>query len=316
MAEPTPSLPIAISSIDGKYLLFDIDAISWLRRNHNICGVFAGTLPQNPQQNLFMGLPLQIMIEEAQLLLDLGIAYILDDAKAHDVAMAMLNKDNRRQYLSELNNQVSEISAAKARSKEIDKKKALKKVKEKTNRAREQHADQILEAESTPTAVDPDDSLFSPTPTASVSTHEISSKSPLVSITPASSVSLLDSSAGSEKVVTYLPNLPFSSYNLYRHLHQSRTFFHTPGLRFGSQFSVYPGDPLRFHAHFLAVGVDWEQELDLMDIVGGGRLGTGVKKGFLLGGREPADESSTTLDSDLNGAHGKMRCFSIEWAVM
>jgi len=46
----------------------------------------------------------------------------------------------------------------------------------------------------------------------------------------------------------------------------------TPGLRFGCHYTVYPGDPLRFHSHFLATGADWDEEFDLLDIVGGGRL--------------------------------------------
>lgn len=49
---------------------------------------------------------------------------------------------------------------------------------------------------------------------------------------------------------------------------------------------MYPGDPLRFHSHFLVVGLDWEEEFDLLDLIGGGRLGTGVKKGWLIGGVE------------------------------
>lgn len=315
MTESTPSLPIPVSKIGGKYLIFDIDAISWLRRCHNICGVFVGTLPQNPQQNLFMGLPMQIMIEEAQLLLDLGLAYIVDDAKAHDVAMAETNKVYRRQYVSELNDHVAELSAAKSRAKEIDKKKALKRVKEKANKAAQiQNTEGTSEARSTPEALEADDSIFSPVAPVSAPTTSFTT-TPSLAITPATSTSLLGLRSSNSEAITHLPHLSSSSYALYKHLHQSRTFFHTPGLRFGSQFSVYPGDPLRFHSHFLAVGLDWEEEIDLMDIVGGGRLGTGVKKGFLLGGREPTPRSGLTLDND-SGENGNMRCFSIEWAVM
>src|SRR5699024_6249032 len=38
--------------------------------------------------------------------------------------------------------------------------------------------------------------------------------------------------------------------NLHRHLY-NRRYFMTPGLRFGAHLSVYPGDPFRYHAHFL-----------------------------------------------------------------
>ncbi|KAI5289825.1 tRNA-splicing endonuclease subunit [Ascosphaera acerosa] len=63
-------LPVPISRIAGQYLLFSADAAAYLRREHHICGVLSGTLPQVPQQNVFLGLPLQLMPEEARLLVD------------------------------------------------------------------------------------------------------------------------------------------------------------------------------------------------------------------------------------------------------
>ena len=45
--------------------------------------------------------------------------------------------------------------------------------------------------------------------------------------------------------------------------------------------------------HFASTLTSWlsaqsgNEEIDLMEVVGGGRLGTGVKKGFLLGGEAP-----------------------------
>jgi tRNA-splicing endonuclease subunit Sen34 len=80
----------------------------------------------------------------------------------------------------------------------------------------------------------------------------------------------------------------------------------TPGLRFGAQLSVYPGDPLRFHAHYLANQYDWEDEIPLLDVVSGGRLSTTVKKGFLIGGADTRPGSQ--LDTG--------RIFCIEWAGM
>ena len=94
------------------------------------------------------------------------------------------------------------------------------------------------------------------------------------------------------------------SYPLFKYLH-SKGFFLSPGLRFGCQYMAYPGDSLRFHSHFLTVGMDWDEEFDLRDTVGGGRLGTGVKKSYLIGGKEDsADERSDG------------RAFCIEWAYM
>jgi tRNA-splicing endonuclease subunit Sen34 len=46
---------------------------------------------------------------------------------------------------------------------------------------------------------------------------------------------------------------------------------------------VYPGDPLRFHAHFLGSPRFRDEEIPLLDLIGTGRLATAVKKGFLFG---------------------------------
>jgi tRNA-splicing endonuclease subunit Sen34 len=67
---------------------------------------------------------------------------------------------------------------------------------------------------------------------------------------------------------------------------------------------VYPGDPLRFHAHFLANAYEFDEEIPLLDLIGGGRLGTAVKKGFLIGGEAEAESGR------------KMRTFCIEWGGM
>ena len=54
--------------------------------------------------------------------------------------------------------------------------------------------------------------------------------------------------------------------------------------------------------------MDWEEEFDLLDIVGGGRLGTGVKKGYLIGGQE-VNETKEEEDQGV-------RTFCIEWGGM
>ena len=328
MAAARPKLPIPLSLIGDKYLLFDIDAISWLRENHNICGVFVGTLPQNPSQNVFMGLPMQLMIEEAQLLVELGLAYVLDDARAHDFALSEVDADARSSYLANIEEKVAEVTNAKAKEKEATKKQALKRVKAKATKKHLALVEaEVPDPEDVKVMEDEDESLFStkrhggaePRISSITDSTETSANPAQVSsttqirVTPTASASFLGQLPKATLSNT-LPNLPRASYALYRHLHQTRTFFHTPGLRFGSQFSVYPGDPLRFHSHFLAVGLDWEEDIDLMDIVGGGRLGTGVKKGFLLSATEPTNEhKDARLDLD---DEGRMRCFSIEWAGM
>lgn len=97
---------------------------------------------------------------------------------------------------------------------------------------------------------------------------------------------------------------------LQRHL-LANGYFITPGMRFGGKYSVYPGDSLRYHAHFLATDYEWDQEIPMLDIVGSGRLGTSVKKAFLMGGA-PKAEASPDKTEDGDG----VRAFCMEWAAM
>ncbi|RMZ76862.1 hypothetical protein DV738_g4693, partial [Chaetothyriales sp. CBS 135597] len=262
-----PDLPVAIWYVGGRYLVFDIKTAAWLRSEHNMCGYNVGTLPQAPSQNVFLGLPIMIMPEEAQLLVEKGVARVVDDARAHDQAIYARRCTAREQaYLDETRQHASALVQQRMQEQAEAKERALGKQKAKKAKAKP----------------NPD-----PTPKTG------------------------DEDEDDHDQVNALPELP-ASYPLFRHLH-SRGFFMTPGLRFGCQYSTYPGDPLRYHSHFLAVGVGWDEELDLMDIVGGGRLGTGVKKGFLIGGSEPQSQPPQRGEKD---GKARVRTFTVEWAVM
>lgn len=66
--------------------------------DHHICGVLTGTLPQVSQQNLFLGLPLQLLPEEAAVLLAHNLAVVVDDVHTHrepSVEQAAVYADRR-----------------------------------------------------------------------------------------------------------------------------------------------------------------------------------------------------------------------------
>jgi tRNA-splicing endonuclease subunit Sen34 len=54
------------------------------------------------------------------------------------------------------------------------------------------------------------------------------------------------------------------------------------GPRFGGEYLIYPGDYLRYHAHFTSQVVCWDQSIRPIEIVAWGRLGTGTKKAGLI----------------------------------
>jgi tRNA splicing endonuclease len=100
--------------------------------------------------------------------------------------------------------------------------------------------------------------------------------------------------------MTYSKNIPKPEgviFRVYEYLNNAG-YWMTPGLRFGCEFTAYPGDPLRYHSHFL-VHVEKEgEEVEMLTMVGGGRVATQTRKAWMLAGQ---------VDGDI-------RVFSIEWA--
>lgn len=313
-----PELPIPISLVSGHYLLFSVNAVTFLRKEYHICGVLSGSLPQAPQQNVFLGLPLQLMPEEARLLVGKGVAYIVDEAKAHDEGIKNLMEQDRKRYMAALEREGLEASRRQAARKEAQREVVLKKIERKkaAKSASTENPDSgkgEAPAENTENAQNADEaeseSLFNDKPRPSSSLSSSRASIPAITpfgVTPTTSYPPLTVTPPTSPQP--LPPVP-SSYLLFAHLH-SQGYYLSPGLRFGCQYLAYPGDPLRFHSHFLGVAADWDEEIDLMALVSGGRLGTGVKKGFLIGGAEKAVYGTGDEEPD------NVRTFSIEWAGM
>lgn len=301
--------PIPISLIAGRYLLFDVDVATYLRRTYHILGVLIGGIPQVPQQNVFMGLPVELLPEEARLLVEKNVAYIIDDASWHKDNFSLQGEDRKR-YIESLQ---SQGRAARRLAEEISRKKTEHALgRQAAARARKQAepANDLESSLNTSLSLDSpsqEQSLFSedrPSSRASSIESSIPKSTDSYPVTP--SVTYTSTSPPKDTPSQQLPVVP-SSYPLFAHLH-SRKYFMMPGLRFGCDYNVYPGDPLRFHSHFLAVGYEWDQEIPLLDLIGGGRLGTGVKKGFLIGGKDVTH----TKEEDGDG----VRTFCIEWGGM
>ncbi|KAF2855620.1 tRNA-splicing endonuclease-like protein subunit sen34 [Plenodomus tracheiphilus IPT5] len=354
---PAPSPvtePFPISCIAGRYLLFDVDIISHCRRAHNICGILIGTIPNLSQQNVFLGIPLELMPEEARVLVERGAAYVVDDVEVHQQGFKEMSRADRLKYLQEMDRAGEDVARQHLDKAEQRKDKALK---EKGLRK------EVLEKESSPaentvteetvnvdTLSDTSSDLGFIMKGSSFSDSTLGSKQSQVQ-PEASETTLFESAPASpapftpsnlQKPVsvqkhyvtptTSYPPLPIptpdtsrplpavpNSYPLFRYLH-SKGYFHMPGIRFGCHYNVYPGDPLRYHSHFAATGLAWDEEFDLLDVVGGGRLGTGTKKAYMIGGEDPEGkaEGVDLFRTDVEDVKIKqpVRAFSVEWAAI
>lgn len=278
-----------ISKVADRYLVFDAEDVAMIRRHHNICSVLVGTTPQNPTQNVFLSLPLELLPEEASLLVEKKVGKLVDEMAHHTFSLRSMDKSTRAAYLGLL-----KARRHKAR-KVLVEDQSRKVATEKTWRFKNGRAAPI---DSKGASEWQESSRGTQSPGALSKAGTLDAKS--LTVTPTTSSGLHGSS------VKFLPDVAEPSVvPLHRYL-QARGYFMTPGLRFGADYSVYPGDPLRFHAHFLATHYDWDDKIYMLDLVGSGRLGTSVKKGFLFGGEIPA----------LGKPGMEMRAFSVEWAGM
>jgi tRNA-splicing endonuclease subunit Sen34 len=391
-AQNTVQEPFPISRVADRYLLFSIDVISHCRRNHNICGMLVGTIPNLSQQNVFLGIPVELMPEEARVLVERGAAYIVDDAEEHKKTFQDMSREDRLKWLEEMDRRGHEVTRGTEELKEMRKDKALKEkgLRREVLEGREQSvaSEATMQADSS-TSSDSglgfimkgssftDNSSLTSTPKISRSTSASSgsglgfimkgsnfadtitvvpipkesesvSESSLFQPAPAAPAPAVVSSSAPKgpavqkhfvtPTTSYppLPNPPQDStaqlpavpksFPLFRHLH-FLGYYHMPGLRFGCHYNAYPGDPLRYHSHFAATGMGWDEEFTLLDVVGGGRLATGTKKAYMIGGedadvvkrKEAAGQGKGLLSDVVENEKDEgreVRAFSIEWAAI
>lgn len=238
-------LPLVYCDSEPEVLIFNIDDIKKLRNDYNILGLLTGTLQQYPQQNIFLSVPLKLVIWEVLWLVKNKKAILVDQKKYRNarVTSSIDNKNYSGNLISTSNSEESsDIELTK------------------------QYQVPIPEY-----------------------------------ITKYLSLSSLTIDT-------------FIKYNKYYNYLQNQGYFINPGLKFGGDLVIYPGDPLRYHSYSI---VKFEFA-DVHEIVVGGRLATSVKKNLvLIGDREPSDKKHNTVNDEVIEElfqESQPLTFSIEWA--
>jgi len=276
----------------------------------------------------------------------LGAAFILDDVTAHKDALKAMQEADKRTYFAQIKEEEDALAWTALAASNTRKVNAMDKIKKgKQKSSKKDQGEHIVEGEGKDGAVlvdeaDAEESLFgddsgkqsirkgtSKHPEfeensedtrpllANAGTPKLPANAARFHITLATSNTLpsyastiSSSTTPSTATHTHTPQPEPARYNIYKHLH-AQGYYLSPGLRFGCQFLAYPGDPLRFHSHFLVNGFDWDERVSMMSLVGGGRLGTGVKKSWMFGGQGRDDEQRQQFESK-----DGMRSFCVEWA--
>ncbi|VVT47225.1 uncharacterized protein SAPINGB_P001605 [Magnusiomyces paraingens] len=430
-------IPIAV--VNGRGLVFDVRDVARLRAQYHICGTLTGVLPQFPQQNVFMGLPLELMPEEVKYLVEeVDGAYLVDDGRVHDLALWTFDErdeqvlqekenvlrreqvwahtvqsiKNRREALRKrgitqnadeslvmyrdmaltaeevkivekmeaageaagasgvqfhaiataTNERPEQLPAYKmyrsmyGTRERYDRERAVRQAARKASREAAREAASI--------ARDQDEKEEEgETEVKEVSETGVKGSSEGVNLKEENNNEDKDDGKDDSEddsedeslcgdVVKATMDSPHvmepdpAAYAIYKYFQQqvpygnsetpspgeSVGYYLSPGLRFGGQFVAYPGDPLRYHSHHIVTGVGYDEKFKIMDIIGGGRLGTAVKKTWFIGGLdecEPVvsdddlketelsteDQTTTTMANKSRAPPPTFHGFSVEWAA-
>ncbi|WWC60121.1 uncharacterized protein I303_102685 [Kwoniella dejecticola CBS 10117] len=349
------SIPLYL--VNGVATVWDAQVAATLHCIHNVSGLRAGTLPGVSQQNGFLGLPMTLMREETAYLVQQGIAHLIylptfpsiptpDEISRHTAKrierVKRLEKEARQAEESkkEISAQLFEKGGEKARLKREAraKAKAEKEAKirleqgeepflvnnqtvvDENHKDRPQEQEQEQESSSSPLPPTSD-------PRSSQNSDADTGPSPGYFLPIPSHPPILSSpSSSNQQIITSIPHAAFNFPSTRRDKAlvgvftalQKRGYRMGLGPRFGGEYLVYPGDYLRYHAHFTSQVLVDDEPIKPAELVAWGRLGTGTKKAGLLCCWDERnylkDEDNDQVGDEVKEDGDGVEFYSLEWA--
>ncbi|KAK4053769.1 tRNA-splicing endonuclease subunit [Microbotryomycetes sp. JL201] len=317
--------PVRLLVANQRAYVWDVQGVSVKRSASPMLSPSLCTLPQLGQQNVFLGLPLLLLPEEVVTLVRNNLAVLIDDVAAHRRATPeqartyALQRDKAIETQIRLAQQAEQEKQAKmadviARNREEKRRKqalereAQVKAAQNESRAATQQDEENLDL-FVSGKLDGKDTTGPP---PALSGKALAEHPHTIVIQPSSidlpwydpeSAKYTTLEAARQAGIWHYPETPLQQTrcDVFQDLWR-KGYFMGGGLRFGGDFLVYPGDPLRYHSHFtLTVLTAPRSTVMPLDLVAYGRLATAVKKAHLL----------ASWDDEAQQA----QYFSLEWAA-
>ncbi|KAH1180964.1 hypothetical protein KIL84_001898 [Mauremys mutica] len=266
------SAMIRIHVLEGAALVWSAEDAREIRERFRLVGTLVGALARKPRQNARLGLPLQLLPEEARLLAELGAAVLVRGTETQPPAEG--EEPTQASEVEAYQQELEESYQEQQRLAGAERGALLARLAERIAQGRARRREQRGE---TPDTVEDSGLLDSP--------FVLPRGSMMVQLPTArrrpGRVERVDWTSPS-------PDWPHAGrpahearYRVFREL-WGRGYYLSGGSKFGGDFLVYPGDPLRFHAHYIALCCPPGAPLPLHALVAATRLGTSVKKTLLL----------------------------------
>lgn len=310
---------------DGSFCIFKLHDAQRARRDHHVLGTLIGSLPQAPQQNTFMGLPLRLSTEEAAFLVASGAATVRDNSSSLNASFDQVSKSDvdrfweKRATDAACQRRQNEIENFERRRRFLEQNGLIDKVQSSVEMPDKMqfNIDKPVVGQSDSCArtsvILPDGTDLLAGRNAENPQHN--------EMSTAASFAVSNSYTGP----LYVNRTRLAVFSeLVR-----RGYYLNSGLKFGCDFLAYPGDPLRFHSHLQVKIVGWKEPIKLQELISGGRLGTTVKKCWLIASAvDPNDpvnfqEDIHTRNLNVNGKPVTEPCSNnlrarfacVEWAA-
>lgn len=265
---------ITLSVINGEAFVWNADDWLDLREKHRIVGKLIGCIAGCPRQELFSGLPLLLLPEEATLLVEKNIAKFISYSD------------------------ITEVVSNSAREKFIEYKERIEQEQltyydDERKKRIVSMIDRIIEGKrrkiiSTKGKKDQDSSANS----GDVEINreailkaelERASNVPVTNLVQTFTADVWHSAAVNDDVDWTFPKSKTEKlrYSVFKDLWE-RGYFITAGHTFGGDFLVYPGDPAKFHAQLIIVCLEMSTELTAADVVSYCRVGSSSRKTLVM----------------------------------
>ncbi|XP_037330232.2 tRNA-splicing endonuclease subunit Sen34 [Pungitius pungitius] len=279
MEERPSSRAVGVSLCDSAPLLWRVEDLQAVR-SQGLVGALLGSLPRIPRQNLRLGRPLLLLPEEEELLTERQAAAALPVYQDREGAELRLQV---KQHLEDQQRSYEEQSVLALE----DRKSALQRA---MTSSRTESGDEALRSR-----LEALDQSFT-FPRSALAVQVSTAKAGLFYRPEARAILQAHRPIRGQDE----PSCHTARYQVFRDL-RGRGFYLTSAGKFGGHFLVYPGDPLRFHAHFIAVCLSLEEPICLLDLLAVARLGSNVKKTVLLCSPGPG---------------GRVQYTSLQWSGM
>lgn len=246
-----------------------------LWENHRIHGTLVGSVPKSSFQNTLQGLPIQLLPEEATLLVEKGLAILV----SHEINLKLPTEDDINKFHTEREASYQEqvIIAKEMRREQLIMNKDQIIQGKKKKRQKLMSSSDICKGYLDDKFEDNYDD---------VSEEEFNIEEIEIKPLPRkySIIKIPTESIQADKSTQWLyPSTPkeLLSYRVFKDLWE-KGYHLTKGSKFGGDFLAYPGDPKRYHSFFIIICKDNNDSMTFTELAALGRLGTSVKKTVLI----------------------------------